>query len=141
MRDNDTAALTLGVNVYKTKVIAFSIAGLLAGLAGGLYALNIGFISSDMFNYERSTLVLIITMIGGVNSAFGIILGALLINVLPEFLRDFPTISRYLQLIYGLAVIVMMIFMPMGLAGAVGDLWKKLVRKLTKGTAVKEVSK
>ncbi len=141
VRDNDTAALTLGVNVYKTKVIAFSIAGLLAGLAGGLYALNIGFISSDMFNYERSTLVLIITMIGGVNSAFGIILGALLINVLPEFLRDFPTISRYLQLIYGLAVIVMMIFMPMGLAGAVGDLWKKLVRKLTKGTAVKEVSK
>lgn len=141
VRDNDTAALTLGVDVYKTKVIAFALAGMLAGLSGGLYALNNGFISSDMFNYERSTLVLIITMIGGVNSSFGIILGSLLINVLPEVLRDFPLISKYLQLIYGLAVILMMIFMPMGIAGMFSDLWKKIVRGFAKKDPRKEAAK
>jgi len=129
VRDNNTAALTMGVDTYRTKVIAFVLAGMLAGLSGGLYALNNGFISSDMFNYERSTLVLIITMIGGVNNAFGIILGSLLINVLPELLRDFEFIATYLQLIYGLTVIVMMIFMPMGIAGLVGDAAKWAVRR------------
>ena len=141
VRDNDTAALTMGVNTYRVKVIGFVLAGMLAGLSGGLYALNIGFISSDMFNYERSTLVLIITMIGGVNNAFGIILGSLLINVLPEVLRDVEIIAKYLQLIYGLAVILMMIFMPMGIAGMVSDAGKWVARKLRRRQppAAKEV--
>jgi branched-chain amino acid transport system permease protein len=126
VRDNETAALTLGVNVYKTKTIAFTIAGVLGALAGGMYALNIGFISSDMFNFERSTLLIIITMIGGVNNSFGIVLGSILINVIPEAMRDFELVSKLLQLIYGILVIIMMVFMPMGIAGMFETLYKKL---------------
>jgi branched-chain amino acid transport system permease protein len=126
VRDNETAALTLGVDVYRTKTIAFTIAGVLGALAGGMYALNNGFISSDMFNFERSTLLIIITMIGGVNNSFGIVLGSILINVIPEAMRDFELVSRLLQLIYGILVIIMMVFMPMGIAGMFETLYKKL---------------
>lgn len=141
VRDNETAALTLGVNVYKTKIIAFTIAGVLGALAGGLYAMNIGFISSDMFNFERSTLLIIITMIGGVNNSFGIVLGSILINVIPEVLRDFELVSKLLQLIYGIIVIIMMVFMPMGIAGMVQSFYKKIrnnFRKKKKDKIVKQ---
>lgn len=127
IRDNDTAALTLGVNVYKTKVIAFTIAGMLAAFAGALYALHSGFIGSDMFTFERSTVFIIMAMVGGVNNTFGIIVGSLLITVLPEVMRG---LQRYLQLIYGLAVIVMMVLMPMGLAGMGEAAMKWLKNKL-----------
>mgnify|MGYP005778796495 CR=1 FL=1 len=137
IRDNETAALTLGVNVYRTKIIAFIITGILGALAGGLYALNNGFISSDMFNFERSTLVIIITMIGGVNNSFGIVLGSILINVIPEMLRDFTVISRLLQLIYGVLVIIMMIFMPMGIAGLVSTVYNKIKMSVKKKNSEK----
>ena len=138
IRDNETAALTLGVNVYRTKIIAFIITGILGALAGGLYALNNGFISSDMFNFERSTLVIIITMIGGVNNSFGIVLGSILINVIPEMLgEDFTVISRLLQLIYGVLVIIMMIFMPMGIAGLVSTVYNKIKMSVKKKNSEK----
>lgn len=124
IRDDETAALTLGVNVYITKVIALTISGVMAGLAGSMYALSGSFISSDMFNFERSTLFIIITMIGGVNNSFGIVLGSMLITVLPEFLRDFEMVAVCLQLIYGLTVVILMLFMPMGLTGMFSDLFR-----------------
>ena len=127
----------MGVNVYRTKIIAFIITGILGALAGGLYALNNGFISSDMFNFERSTLVIIITMIGGVNNSFGIVLGSILINVIPEMLRDFTVISRLLQLIYGVLVIIMMIFMPMGIAGLVSTVYNKIKMSVKKKNSEK----
>lgn len=132
VRDNEMAALTLGVDVYKTKIIAFVISSVLGAIAGGMYALNMGFISSDMFNFERSTLLIIITMIGGVNNSFGIVLGSILINVIPEALRDFELVSKLLQLIYGVLVIIMMVFMPMGIAGMVESVHKKVKYGLRK---------
>ena len=81
IRDNETAAMTLGVDIYHTKVIAFVIAGLLSGLAGALYAMHIRFISADMFNYNSSTQIIIMAMLGGVNNTVGVIIGALLVGV------------------------------------------------------------
>ncbi|WRS27351.1 branched-chain amino acid ABC transporter permease [Oscillospiraceae bacterium MB08-C2-2] len=143
IRDNDTAALTLGVNVYRTKVLAFAIAGIFAGLAGACYALQMRFIGADMFTYERSTLFIIMAMVGGVNNSFGIIIGSLVITVLPEVLRGVPGIDRYLQLSYGLLVIVLMVFMPMGLAGMASALSKRfkafISKKANAPVAEKEV--
>jgi branched-chain amino acid transport system permease protein len=127
IRDNDTAALTLGVNVFKTKVIAFTIAGMLGALAGALYAQQGRFVASDMFTFERSTLFIIMAMMGGVNNTFGIIIGSLLVTMLPEWLRG---LQGYLQLIYGISVIVLMVFMPMGLAGLGSSLTKIINRKM-----------
>ena len=76
-------------------------------------------------------------MIGGVNNSFGIVLGSILINVIPEMLRDFTVISRLLQLIYGVLVIIMMIFMPMGIAGLVSTVYNKIKMSVKKKNSEK----
>ena len=114
IRDNDTAALTLGVDVYKTKVKAFAISGALGGFSGALYVMQGNFVASDLFAYNNATQFIIMAMVGGINSTFGSIVGSVLITILPEAFRS---LERYLQLFYGLAVIVLMVFMPMGLSG------------------------
>ena len=126
IRDNETAAMTLGVDIYHTKVIAFVIAGLLSGLAGALYAMHIRFISADMFNYNSSTQIIIMAMLGGVNNTVGVIIGALLVDVLPEIFRS---LQNYMQLIWGFAIIVLMIFMPSGLGGLYETIQSKLRRR------------
>lgn len=126
IRDNQTAAQILGVDVYHTKVIAFTIAAALGALSGALYCLQGRFVSSDMFTFERATQFIIMAMLGGVNDTFGIFLGSVLITVLPESLR---VLQKYLKIVYGTAIILLMIFMPMGIMGAIKDGFKKMRRK------------
>lgn len=126
IRDNEIAAQTLGVNIYRTRVIAFVIAGTFAGLSGALLAQHNRFISGDQFSFAKSTTIVIMSMLGGINSTPGIFIGALIVTFLPEVLRG---LDKYLMFIYGIAVIVMMIFMPMGIGGAVSDLLKNMRRR------------
>lgn len=127
IRDNEIAAYTLGIDVYKTKVIAFTIAGVLAAIAGALYAMHSRFVSSDMFTFERATSYIIMAMLGGVNNTVGVVVGSLLVTALPEWLRG---LQRYLQLIYGIGVILLMVFMPMGLAGVASNISKHFKRRM-----------
>ncbi len=129
IRDNEIAAQTLGINVFMTKVIAFTIAGALAAVAGSLYAMHSQFVSSDMFTFERATSYIIMAMLGGVNNTVGIFVGSVLVTMLPEWLRF---MQQYLQLIYGVGVILLMVFMPMGLAGLASNVGKTIRRKLRK---------
>lgn len=122
IRDNEIAAQCLGVNIYRTKVIAFTITGALSALAGGLYAMHGGFISADNFTFDMATTYIIIVMLGGVNDTFGVLVGAILVNMLPEWLRP---LARYIRLIYGIGVILLMVFMPMGLAGLLKQAFAK----------------
>jgi branched-chain amino acid transport system permease protein len=127
IRDNEIAAQTLGVNIYRTKVIAFTIAGALSGLAGGLYAMHGQFISSDLFTFDMATTYVIMTMLGGVNNTVGVFVGSILVTMLPEWLRP---VQRYLKLSYGVGIILLMIFMPMGLAGLGNAILKKAAKIL-----------
>jgi len=127
IRDNEIAAQTLGINIYMTKVIAFTIAGVLAAFAGALYAMHSQFVSADMFTFERTTTYIIMAMLGGVNNTKGVLVGSMLVTLLPEWLRG---MQQYLQLIFGVSVILLMVFMPMGLAGLVTSVGKRLKRKL-----------
>ena len=122
IRDNEIAAQTLGVNIYRTKIIAFTIAGALSGLSGGLYAMHSQFISSDLFTFDVATTYVIMTMLGGVNNTAGVFVGAILVTMLPEWLRP---VQRYLKLCYGVGIIFLMVFMPMGLAGLGNAILKK----------------
>lgn len=122
IRDNEIAAQTLGVDVYRTKVIAFTIAGTLAGLAGALLAMHNRFIAADNFTFDVTTTYIIMAMLGGVNNTVGVFVGSLLVTMLPEWLRP---VQQYLKLIYGIGVILLMVFMPMGLAGLMTSLLKK----------------
>lgn len=126
IRDNEIAAQVLGVNIYWTRVIAFVIAGVFAGLAGSLLAFQNGFISADLFTFKKSSTLVIMSMLGGINSTLGISVGALIVTFLPEVLRG---LDNYLMFIYGFIVIFMMIFMPMGIGGLVSDYLKKLRRR------------
>ena len=125
-RDNETAARVLGVNVYMTKVLAFTIAGVLSAMAGGLYAMLTKFVSADMFTYASSTKYIIMAMLGGVQSTVGAFLGAFIVQVLPQILSAF---EGFLQLFWGIAIVLLMVFMPEGLAGIVKSLGRNLRAK------------
>ena len=127
IRDNETAALTLGVNVYMTKVFAFTIQAVFCGCAGALYAMQHGFISADLFTFSNATLVVIMLMMGGMNHTVGAIIGALLVSILPEAFRG---LKDYLQLAYGIVIILLMVFMPSGIAG-MGEKIANMVKKTT----------
>ena len=126
VRDNEIAAQCLGINVYRTKVLSFVVAGVLACLAGGLYAFQSGYISPDPFKFDRSAIYLIMVMLGGVDSTAGALIGSLLLTILPEKMRF---MQDYYMLIYGIGVIVLMVIMPMGITGIL-NIFKQKLRNL-----------
>lgn len=126
VRDNETTALTLGIDVYRTKLWAFTIAAALCGFAGALYAMYTRFVSADCFTYNNGIPFIIMAMLGGVNSTLGCVFGSILVGMLPEWLR---ILEQYMQLIYGGGIIFLMVFMPMGLNGIREMVLKKLRRR------------
>ncbi|MDR1915726.1 MAG: branched-chain amino acid ABC transporter permease [Synergistaceae bacterium] len=126
VRDNEIAAMSLGVDVFKTKVVAFTIAGALAGLSGALYAHMSQYISQSLFTFNTSLTFIMMVMLGGVNSTVGTFFGALLVTMLPEWLRP---LKQYLMIIYGVGIIFLMVYMPMGLAGVARSILTKCQRK------------
>ncbi len=137
VRDNEIAAHSLGVDVYNTKVNAFVIAGALAGFAGALLAHHNSAISAYLYTYDLTVNYIVIVMLGGINSTIGTFIGSLLVTMLPEWLRPLQT---YMRLIYGVFVIRLMIFMPMGLAGMWDILHTKIKNmfRKSKGKAVEQ---
>lgn len=123
-RDNEIAAYCLGVNVFRTKVISFVIAGAFAAIAGSLYAHLNSYLSAESFTFEQSGIYLIMVMLGGVSSTVGAFFGAILLTILPEVMRFLQT---YYKLVYGIGVIILMVFMPEGIAGMI----KQLIYTLT----------
>ena len=116
VRDNELAAGTCGVNIYRTKLLAFGISAVLGALGGGLFAGGFHYISPDQFSFAESIVMLTMVLLGGVANPFGALLGTSLLIILPEWLRFLRQV--YLA-VYGAAVILIMIFLPDGLWGFV----------------------
>jgi branched-chain amino acid transport system permease protein len=114
VRDNELAAGVIGVDTFRTKVTAFTFSALLAGFGGGLFAGGFTYISPDQFSFAESVVFLTMALLGGARSAFGAGLGTGLLILLPESLRFLKVI--YLA-VYGGAVILIMVFMPVGVWG------------------------
>lgn len=114
IRDDEDAAGFMGIRIARYKVIAFTISGLIAGIAGAFYAHYICFISPDTFVYNDSITILSMVLLGGSGTVAGPVLGAVVLTLLPEFLRDFV---EYRMLIYGLIVVIMMQLRPNGILG------------------------
>ena len=114
IRDNELAAGVVGVDTYRTKVIAFTLCALLGGLGGGLFAGGFTYISPDQFSFAESVVFLTMALLGGVRSPCGTAVGTALLILLPEWLRFLKT--TYLA-VYGGAVILIMVFMPEGIWG------------------------
>ncbi len=109
IRDNRIAAESIGINVTKYKLIAFTLSASLAGVAGVLYAHNLSTLNAlpKNFGYNMSILILVFVVLGGIGNIRGSIIAAVLLTLLPEILRG---LSDYRMLIYSVVLIAMMIF-------------------------------
>ena len=121
VREDEIAAQAMGVDIAKTKVRAFVLAALFAGMAGGLFAHEPGLIISPKdAGFQRSFDYLIMTVLGGRGSISGVMLAAAILTALPEFLRDF---DQYRLIVYALLLIAMMLVRPQGLFG-IHEIWQ-----------------
>jgi branched-chain amino acid transport system permease protein len=118
VRDNELAASTSGIAVFRTKVVAFGISAVLGGIGGGLFAGAFSYISPDQFSFAESIVILTMALLGGVRSPFGALVGTALLIVLPEWLRFLKQV--YLA-VYGGSVILIMVFLPDGMWGLVAN--------------------
>lgn len=132
IRDNEMAADSMGINSLLTKSIAFAIAGALCGIAGALWASVSGYLSYQSFTYNQSTIYLIMIMIGGTGSPVGALIGTAVITLLQE---GFRSLQDYMQLIYGIGVIVLMIFQPEGIWGGGKVLYERYTKHRKKSQA------
>lgn len=131
IRDNRIAAESVGINITKYKLMAFSISAALAGVAGVLYAHNLSTLTVKKFDYNTSILVLVFVVLGGIGNIRGSMIAAVLLTVLPEVLRG---LSDYRMLIYAVVLIVMMLFnwAPAAIT------WKAKLKEKIKNKRVKE---
>jgi branched-chain amino acid transport system permease protein len=115
IREDELAAACMGVPVLKIKLYAFGLSSFIAGLAGAFFASKQTIVTPDSFDFVLSVLILAMVVLGGMGNIWGAALGALVLGTLPELLRDF---AGYRMLIFGLVMILMMIFRPQGILGS-----------------------
>ena len=107
IRDNRIAAESIGINITKYKLMAFTVSAALAGVAGALYSHNLATLQASKFNFNTSILVLVFVVLGGIGNIRGSVIAAVVLTALPEMLRS---LADYRMLIYAIVLIVMMLF-------------------------------
>jgi len=112
IKEDETAAGLMGINVTGHKMLAFVLGAAIAGLAGTLNAHLTFFIGPNEFGFDRGVEILTMTILGGINSLSGPVIGAVIITVLPELLRSF---KDYRAVVNGLILVVIVLFLPKGL--------------------------
>lgn len=128
LREDDACADAMGIDVGRLKLQAFSVACALAGMAGALFAHTTGYISPESFRFGESILILAMVVVGGLGSLYGSIVGAVILTVLPEALRD---LGSYRMIAVGIVLFLAILFMPRGLVGEVSaiDLIRRQIRR------------
>jgi branched-chain amino acid transport system permease protein len=126
VRENDMLAEAVGVDVMAAKRTAFTISAALAGLAGGLFAGFIGFLGPESANVEMTFNMLLYVMVGGIGSLSGPIAGTFIVYGLSQVLA---VVQQCQMVIFGLALVVLIRFMPAGLAGALRSLVRSRVAR------------
>ena len=111
VRDDTIAAAAVGLNPLYVKVMAFAASAALTGLAGVFFAVIVGFVSPDSFTFHRSILFLLAVILGGIGTAEGAFIGALILVILPEFLHDF---ADYQLLVFGSLLLLTLRLAPDG---------------------------
>ncbi|TGV11512.1 high-affinity branched-chain amino acid ABC transporter permease LivM [Alcaligenaceae bacterium 429] len=115
LREDEIACRSLGLNPTGIKLSAFTIGATFAGFGGAFFAARQGIVNPESFTFIESALILAIVVLGGMGSQIGVILAAILLTVLPEFARQF---AEYRMLVFGLVMVLMMIWRPQGLLPA-----------------------
>lgn len=115
---DETAATALGVDTRRAKVKVFVLSAVFAALAGGLYAHAFGFVSPESFGIFASVDFVIMVVVGGLGSVWGSLFGAAIITCLPEAIDRF---EEYKEIVNGLVLVLILIFLPRGLAAGIVD--------------------
>jgi branched-chain amino acid transport system permease protein len=119
LRESEIAAQTIGIDLAKYKTIAFAVSAFYTGVAGGLFAYLITYLSPDAFTIELSIDFIAMIVIGGMGSILGSIIGAVILTGMQQVLAKMLELQI---LIFGLSLIIFMIFMPRGIVGMLRDL-------------------
>ena len=122
VRDNPEAAAAMGVDVARTRVIAFTLTSVLAGIAGMVYAFVDNTVNPPIFGLENAFLILFMVIVGGAGRHAGAIIGAVLLFLLPFWLS--PVVGHHHQLVFGALVVASILLWPKGLVG----LWDRFSR-------------
>ncbi len=112
LREDEVACVAMGIDMGRTKLSAYALGAFWAGMVGVIFAAKTTFINPASFTFMESAIILSIVVLGGMGSILGVILGAFILILLPEYLRAF---AEYRMLIFGAAMVLMMIFRPQGL--------------------------
>ena len=118
LREDETAAKCMGIDTVRVKLIAFTASAFWAGLAGVVHPIFRGQITPQLFDFNASVLFVAMVVLGGLGSIPGSILGAAVLFILPQVLRDkFPAVQEYRMLIFGAVLTAVMVVRPEGLFG------------------------
>lgn len=112
VKDNPDAVETGGVSIASIKILAFTLAAVYAAVAGSLYSHYVGFINPSAYNLEYSINYVVMLVIGGIGSVPGNVLGAILVTLVPEFLRF---MENYYWLVFSIITLLFVIFLPNGM--------------------------
>ncbi|SOB60792.1 leucine/isoleucine/valine transporter subunit; membrane component of ABC superfamily [Pseudodesulfovibrio profundus] len=115
LREDEIACQAMGIDKMKTKLMAFALGATWAGMAGVVFAAKTTFINPASFTFWESAIILSIVVIGGMGSIRGVIAGAIILILVPEFLRDF---AEFRMLLFGAIMVLVMVFRPQGLISA-----------------------
>jgi branched-chain amino acid transport system permease protein len=121
LREDEVACQAMGIDKTRTKLSAFAMGATWAGIGGVVFAAKTTFINPASFTIWESIIILCIVVLGGMGSVLGIIFGALVLILLPEYLRAF---SEYRMLLFGAVLVIMMVFRPGGIITDVRKTYK-----------------
>jgi branched-chain amino acid transport system permease protein len=127
IHDSETAALAMGIDSQRLKLLIFVVSALYASLAGSLLAHTVNFIAPSTFGFMFSIKLVTMVVVGGMASIWGSLVGAAVLTILPELLAVFHDVE---VVIFGLILMVVMIFMPRGLVRGLLDIWEFRQRKM-----------
>lgn len=119
LRENEPLAMSVGIDVTRSLVVATVVSAAIAGAAGGLYAHYVRIVDPDVFLFIYTVTIVIMVIVGGKGTLWGPVIGGLLFGILPDFLRDLAA-PEVQWIIYGAAMIVIVFFLPQGIVPAVG---------------------
>ena len=132
IRANEVRMSALGYDTYRYKLAAFTVAGMLAGLAGALFASIDGFVTPELFNWHQSGLAIMMVVLGGAGTLYGSIIGAFAYAMLEEVLKSAsivgPLIADHWRLGTGMTLVVAVLMSPDGLAGFLSWKWPRVKR-------------